>query len=148
MIPEALVALLACTHIGAVHVVVFGGFAPAECAKRIESAQPLVVITASCGIEGKRITPYLPFVRFPLFILPFRSVANGGRSEKLSINRNSSHATRSSISARSYTQSRSRPDTSLTGDLFCVRHDSAMVLPSALRTSSPRKSQEPTENWR
>lgn len=63
MIPEALIAMLACTHIGAIHVVVFGGFAPTECAKRIESAKPLVVLTASCGIEGKRIIPYLPLIR-------------------------------------------------------------------------------------
>lgn len=62
MIPEAVVAMLACAHIGAVHVVVFGGFAPTECAKRIESAKPTVIITASCGIEGKKIIPYLPFV--------------------------------------------------------------------------------------
>lgn len=63
MIPEALIALLACTHIGAVHVVVFGGFAPTECAKRIDSAKPVVILTASCGIEGKRVIPYLPFIR-------------------------------------------------------------------------------------
>ncbi|KAI5812787.1 propionyl-CoA synthetase [Pyronema omphalodes] len=63
MIPEAVVAMLACAHIGAVHVVVFGGFAPTECAKRIESAKPTVIITASCGIEGKKIIPYLPFIR-------------------------------------------------------------------------------------
>jgi len=74
MIPEALVAMLACTHIGAVHVVVFGGFAPAECAKRIESAQPLVVMTASCGIESKRVIPYLPFVRPACFSSRSRSV--------------------------------------------------------------------------
>lgn len=63
MIPEAVIAMLACTNIGAVHVVVFGGFAPTECAKRVDSAEPVVVLTASCGIEGSRIIPYLPFIR-------------------------------------------------------------------------------------
>jgi propionyl-CoA synthetase len=63
MIPEAVVAMLACTHLGAVHVVVFGGFAPAECAKRIDGAKPVVVVTASCGIEGRRRIPYLPLIR-------------------------------------------------------------------------------------
>ena len=63
MIPEAVFAMLASTHIGAIHVVVFGGFAPAECAKRIESAKPTVILTASCGVEGSKTIPYLPFVR-------------------------------------------------------------------------------------
>lgn len=67
MIPPALVAMYATSHLGAVHSVVFGGFAPAECAKRIASAQPEVIVTASCGIEGgtgkSRVIPYLPLVR-------------------------------------------------------------------------------------
>lgn len=56
--------MLACTHLGAVHVVVFGGFAPKECAKRIDAAKPGVIVTASCGLEGmKRKIPYLPLIR-------------------------------------------------------------------------------------
>ena len=51
MIPEAAIAMLACARIGAVHSVVFGGFAPAELAVRIDDAQPKVVVSASCGIE-------------------------------------------------------------------------------------------------
>ena len=57
MIPEAVVAMLACARIGAVHSVVFGGFAPAELAVRIDDARPKVVVTASCGIEPTRVVP-------------------------------------------------------------------------------------------
>ncbi|KAG0643744.1 hypothetical protein HOY80DRAFT_1133649 [Tuber brumale] len=63
MIPSCTIALLAIAHLGAIHTVVFGGFSPAECAKRISSARPRLVLTASCGIEGSRIIPYLPLVR-------------------------------------------------------------------------------------
>jgi propionyl-CoA synthetase len=52
MIPEAVIAMLACARIGAVHSVVFGGFAAAELATRIDDAAPKVVVSASCGIEG------------------------------------------------------------------------------------------------
>ena len=62
MIPEAVVAMLACARIGAVHSVVFGGFAPAELAARIEDAQPKVVVSASCGIEPTRVIPYKPML--------------------------------------------------------------------------------------
>ncbi|MCX7981359.1 MAG: propionyl-CoA synthetase [Syntrophales bacterium] len=62
MIPQAMVAMLACARIGAVHSVVFGGFAPNELAIRIEDAKPKVVISASCGIEGKKIIPYKPML--------------------------------------------------------------------------------------
>jgi propionyl-CoA synthetase len=58
MIPEAVYAMLACARIGAIHSVVFGGFAPAELAKRIEDSKATVVLTASCGIEPKGIIPY------------------------------------------------------------------------------------------
>jgi propionyl-CoA synthetase len=66
MIPEALVAMLACARIGAIHSVVFGGFAPAELASRIRDAGPKVIVTASCGIEKERIVPYLPMVEAAL----------------------------------------------------------------------------------
>ncbi len=62
MIPEAVVAMLACARIGAVHSVVFGGFAPAELAARIEDAAPKVVVTASCGIEPSRVVAYKPML--------------------------------------------------------------------------------------
>ncbi len=62
MIPEAVVAMLACARLGAVHSVVFGGFAPAELAVRIDDATPTVIVTASCGIEPSRVIDYKPFV--------------------------------------------------------------------------------------
>ena len=62
MVPEALVAMLACARIGAVHSVVFGGFAAHELALRINDAQPKVVVSASCGIERDRTIPYKPLL--------------------------------------------------------------------------------------
>jgi propionyl-CoA synthetase len=62
MIPEAAVAMLACARLGAVHSVVFGGFAANELAARIDDAQPKVVVSASCGVEVKRIIPYKPLL--------------------------------------------------------------------------------------
>jgi propionyl-CoA synthetase len=62
MVPEAAVAMLACARIGAIHSVVFGGFAARELATRIEDAQPRVLLTASCGIEPGRAVAYKPMV--------------------------------------------------------------------------------------
>ena len=62
MVPEALVAMLAVTRIGAVHSVVFGGFAANELAVRIDDAKPKAIITASCGIEPGRIVEYKPLL--------------------------------------------------------------------------------------
>ncbi|MER5392401.1 propionyl-CoA synthetase [Saccharopolyspora sp. NPDC002686] len=62
MIPEAAIAMLACARIGAVHSVVFGGFAPKELAARIEDARPTVVVAASCGLEPNRVVEYKPIV--------------------------------------------------------------------------------------
>ncbi len=62
MIPETAIAMLACTRIGAVHSVVFGGFASNELAKRIDDAKPKVVVSASCGIEPDRIVSYKPLL--------------------------------------------------------------------------------------
>lgn len=62
MIPEAAIAMLACARIGAIHSVVFGGFAANELATRINDARPKVIISASCGIEGKKIIPYKPLL--------------------------------------------------------------------------------------
>ncbi|HOX27075.1 MAG TPA: AMP-binding protein [Candidatus Krumholzibacteria bacterium] len=62
MIPEAVVAMLACARLGAVHSVVFGGFAPHELAVRIDDVQPRLLITASCGFEASRVVAYKPLV--------------------------------------------------------------------------------------
>jgi propionyl-CoA synthetase len=62
MIPEALIAMHACVRIGAVHSVVFGGFAPEELANRISHAKPTVIVTASCGLEPNKLIPYGPNV--------------------------------------------------------------------------------------
>jgi propionyl-CoA synthetase len=62
MVPEAVMAMLACARIGAIHSVVFGGFAAHELANRIEHAKPKVVITASCGIEIGRVVAYKPLL--------------------------------------------------------------------------------------
>ncbi|HKG52403.1 MAG TPA: propionyl-CoA synthetase [Actinomycetales bacterium] len=62
MVPEAAVAMLACARIGAVHSVVFGGFAPNELAARIDDARPKVVVCASCGIEPSRVVAYKPML--------------------------------------------------------------------------------------
>lgn len=62
MIPEAVVAMLACARIGSIHSVVFGGFAPHELSIRIDDAKPKLIISASCGIEGKKIIEYKHFL--------------------------------------------------------------------------------------
>jgi propionyl-CoA synthetase len=62
MIPEAVIAMLACARIGAIHSVVFGGFASNELATRINDAKPKVIVSASCGIEVKRVIPYKPLL--------------------------------------------------------------------------------------
>ena len=62
MIPEAAIAMLACARIGAIHSVVFGGFAPQELATRIDDAAPKVLVSASCGIEVSRIVEYKPML--------------------------------------------------------------------------------------
>ena len=62
MAPEAIIAMLACARIGAIHSVVFGGFAAKELATRIEDCGPKLVLAASCGIEGAKIVPYKPLL--------------------------------------------------------------------------------------
>ncbi|HPH67043.1 MAG TPA: AMP-binding protein [Kofleriaceae bacterium] len=62
MVPEAVLGMLACARIGAVHSVVFGGFAPAELAARIRDATPALILTASCGLEPGRVIAYKPLV--------------------------------------------------------------------------------------
>jgi propionyl-CoA synthetase len=62
MVPEAVIAMLACARLGAIHSVVFGGFASNELASRIADAKPKVVVSASCGIEPGRLVPYKPLL--------------------------------------------------------------------------------------
>ena len=62
MIPEAVMAMLACARLGAIHSVVFGGFAANELAVRIDDAKPKMILSASCGIEGSRIIDYKPLL--------------------------------------------------------------------------------------
>jgi propionyl-CoA synthetase len=62
MVPQAVAAMLACARIGAVHSVVFGGFAAKELATRIDDARPMLILTASCGLEPGRIVPYQPLL--------------------------------------------------------------------------------------
>jgi propionyl-CoA synthetase len=66
MVPETVMGMLACARIGAVHSVVFGGFAPHELAKRIDDARPRIILSASCGIEPQRIVPYKPLLEAAL----------------------------------------------------------------------------------
>ena len=67
MIPAALFAILAIARVGAIHAVVFGGFAPASLAQRIEASKPRLIVTASCGIEGaKGPMSYKPFIESAL----------------------------------------------------------------------------------
>ncbi|MCB0219614.1 MAG: AMP-binding protein, partial [Chrysiogenetes bacterium] len=62
MVPQAVFAMLACARIGAVHSVVFGGFAPKELATRIDDAKPKAILTASCGLEPGRVVDYKPLL--------------------------------------------------------------------------------------
>jgi propionyl-CoA synthetase len=72
MVPEAVVAMLACARLGAVHSVVFGGFAAAELAARIADAEPKAVIAASCGIEPGRVVKYKPLLDAALDLSPHK----------------------------------------------------------------------------
>jgi propionyl-CoA synthetase len=62
MVPEALYAMLACARLGAIHTVVFGGFAPPELANRIDDATPSLIVAATCGVEGDRVIRYQPLL--------------------------------------------------------------------------------------
>jgi propionyl-CoA synthetase len=72
MVPRTLVAMLACARIGAVHSVVFGGFAAQELATRIDDAKPKLVVWASCGIEPSRVIPYKPLIDHALELAQWR----------------------------------------------------------------------------
>ncbi|MDX6251794.1 MAG: propionyl-CoA synthetase [Kribbellaceae bacterium] len=62
MVPEAVITMLACARLGAIHSVVFGGFAPKELAARIDDATPKVIVAASCGVEPTRVVEYKPII--------------------------------------------------------------------------------------
>ncbi|HZF75002.1 MAG TPA: AMP-binding protein, partial [Acetobacteraceae bacterium] len=72
MVPEAAISMLACARLGAVHSVVFGGFAAAELAARIADAKPKVVVAASCGLEPGRVVKYKPLLDAALGLSPHR----------------------------------------------------------------------------
>ncbi|AQU82471.1 MULTISPECIES: propionyl-CoA synthetase [unclassified Halomonas] len=72
MVPEALVAMYACARLGAVHSVVFGGFAPHELAIRIEDAEPKVIVAASCGVEVDKVLPYKPIIEQAITLSSFK----------------------------------------------------------------------------
>ena len=70
MVPEAAIAMLACARLGAVHCVVFGGFAAAELASRITDAQPKIILSASCGLEPGRVVHYKPLLDAAIALSP------------------------------------------------------------------------------
>ena len=82
MIPEAVISMLACARIGAIHSVVFGGFAPEELCLRIDDAKPDVILSASCGIEIEKIIPYQPLIREALRLAKHRPKAVVIKSRK------------------------------------------------------------------
>ncbi len=75
MVPEAVIAMLACARIGAIHSVVFGGFAANELAIRIDDAKPKLIVSASCGIEVKRVIPYKPLLDGAIDLASFKPEA-------------------------------------------------------------------------
>ncbi|MGH7042008.1 MAG: AMP-binding protein, partial [Acetobacteraceae bacterium] len=72
MVPEAAIAMLACARLGAIHSVVFGGFAAAELAARIADARPKVIVSASCGLEPGRVVAYKPLLDAALALSPHK----------------------------------------------------------------------------
>ena len=75
MIPQAVIAMRACARLGAVHSVVSGWFGPTELALRIDDAKPLVIVSASCGIEGKKVIGYLPRLNRAIAMAEHKPVA-------------------------------------------------------------------------
>jgi propionyl-CoA synthetase len=72
MVPEAAIAMLACARLGAIHSVVFGGFAAAELAARIADARPKVLVAASCGLEPGRVVKYKPLLDAAIALSPHK----------------------------------------------------------------------------
>ena len=75
MVPEAAIAMLACARLGAIHSVVFGGFAAAELASRIADAKPRVIVSASCGLEPGRVVKYKPLLDAAIALSPHKPEA-------------------------------------------------------------------------
>lgn len=75
MVPEAAIAMLACARLGAIHSVVFGGFAAAELAKRIADARPKAIVSASCGLEPGRVVAYKPLLDAAIALSPHQPEA-------------------------------------------------------------------------
>ena len=75
MVPEAAITMLACARLGAIHSVVFGGFAAAELAARIEDARPKVIVSASCGLEPGRIVQYKPLLDAAIALSPHKPLS-------------------------------------------------------------------------
>ena len=75
MVPEAAIAMLACARLGAIHSVVFGGFAAAELATRIADAKPKVIVSASCGLEPGRVVKYKPLLDAAIALSPHKPEA-------------------------------------------------------------------------
>ena len=76
MIPEAVIAMLACGRIGAIHSVVFGGFASNELASRIDDSKAKILVTASCGFEPGRTVEYKPLVDEAIKLMNKQSITN------------------------------------------------------------------------
>src|SRR3546814_16758786 len=72
MTPEAAMAMLACARLGAIHSVVFGGFAPRELATRIDDARPVMIIASSCGLEPGRVVEYKPLLAQAIELAPHK----------------------------------------------------------------------------
>ena len=72
MVPEAAITMLACARLGAIHSVVFGGFAAAELASRIADAKPKVIVSASCGLEPGRVVKYKPLLDAAIALSPHK----------------------------------------------------------------------------
>lgn len=75
MVPEAMIAMLACARLGAIHSVVFGGFAAAELATRMADTMPRVIVSASCGVEPGRLVPYKPLLDAAIELCPHKPAA-------------------------------------------------------------------------
>jgi propionyl-CoA synthetase len=76
MVIEAAFVMLACARLGAIHSVVFGGFAPKELASRIDDCHPKLIVTASCGIEPGKILPYVPIIEEALSLSHIANAKN------------------------------------------------------------------------
>ena len=76
MVPEAAIAMLACARLGALHSVLFGGFAAAELAARIADAQPKVIVSASCGLEPGRVVAYKPLLDMAAIALSWEAATS------------------------------------------------------------------------